>query len=181
MKSGDVLGIAFELLVNQEMKGEMGQFFTPRQVVDMMVKMVAPTIEETVCDPACGSGGFLIFTMRYVFNYIEKTWDDADDRAEQRKDYAQDKLVGMDNDPRLVKVAKAYMIMENDGRGGLFSVDSLDYNAWEKQLKEKITGRKSLMQGDLGAGVLVKNRHPEDGLQVILTNPPFAGAIKANV
>ena len=40
------------------MKGEMGQYFTPRQVVAMMVQMTAPTIEETVCDPACGSGGF---------------------------------------------------------------------------------------------------------------------------
>jgi type I restriction enzyme M protein len=143
MKSGDVLGLAFELLVNQEMKGEMGQYFTPRQVVDMMVKMTAPTIEDTVCDPACGSGGFLIYTMRSVFHYIEETWDNADDRAEQRKDYAQDKLVGMDSDARLVKVAKAYMIMENDGRGGLFSVDSLDYNAWEKRLKERVLGRNS--------------------------------------
>ncbi len=179
MKSGDVLGLAFELLVNQEMKGEMGQYFTPRQVVDMMVKMTAPTIEDTVCDPACGSGGFLIYTMRSVFHYIEETWDDADDRAEQRKDYAQDKLVGMDSDARLVKVAKAYMIMENDGRGGLFSVDSLDYNAWEKRLKERVLGRKSLKPGDMIQGALVKDRLPSDGLQVILTNPPFAGAIKA--
>ncbi|WP_082711995.1 N-6 DNA methylase [Burkholderia singularis] len=180
MKSGDVLGLAFELLVNQEMKGEMGQYFTPRQVVDMMVKMIEPTIEETVCDPACGSGGFLIYTMRKVFQYIEDTWDDADDRAEQRKDYAQDKLVGMDNDARLVKVAKAYMIMENDGRGGLFSVDSLDYNVWEKRLKERVTGRKTLKPSDLAQGALVKDRLPTDGLQVILTNPPFAGAIKAS-
>jgi type I restriction enzyme M protein len=179
MKSGDVLGLAFELLVNQEMKGEMGQYFTPRQVVDMMVKMASPTIEDTVCDPACGSGGFLIYTMRRIFRHIEETWDDSDDRAEQRKDYAQDKLVGMDNDSRLVKVAKAYMIMENDGRGGLFSVDSLDYNAWEKRLKERIVGRKSIKQNDLIQGALVKDRLPTDGLQVILTNPPFAGAIKA--
>jgi type I restriction enzyme M protein len=179
MKSGDVLGVAFELLVNQEMKGEMGQYFTPRQVVDMMVKMIAPGLNDTVCDPACGSGGFLIYTMRRVFKYIEDTWDDADDRAEQRKDYAQEKLVGMDNDARLVKVAKAYMIMENDGRGGLFGLDSLDYNAWDKLLKEKVVGRKPLKASDLSPGVLVRDRQPSDGLQVILTNPPFAGAIKA--
>lgn len=179
MKSGDVLGLAFELLVNQEMKGEMGQYFTPRQVVAMMVKMMAPSLEETVCDPACGSGGFLIYTMRNVFNHIDTTWDDADDRAEQRKDYAQDKLVGMDNDPRLVKVAKAYMIMENDGRGGLYAVDSLDYNAWEKSLKERISGRKSLKPSELTTGALLRDRTAHDGLNIILTNPPFAGAIKA--
>jgi type I restriction enzyme M protein len=179
MKSGDVLGLAFELLVNQEMKGEMGQYFTPRQVVDMMVKMMSPTMEETVCDPACGSGGFLIYTMRSNFHYIDATWDDADDRAEQRKDYAQDQLVGMDNDSRLVKVAKAYMIMENDGRGGLYCVDSLDYNAWDKAIKERVTGRKSLKPSDLIPGALLRDRKPHDGLDVILTNPPFAGAIKA--
>src|ERR1035437_7290606 len=177
IRSGDVLGVAFELLVNQEMKGEMGQYFTPRQVVSMMVRMMRPGLEDIVCDPACGSGGFLIYSMRSVFDFIGQHWDDPDVRAEQRKDYAQEKLVGMDNDPRLVKVAKAYMIMENDGRGGLFPVDSLDYKAWEKPLRERITGRK-LRASEAPAGALVSSRHPEDGVDVILTNPPFAGAIK---
>ena len=86
MRSGDVLGVAFELLVNQEMKGDMGQYFTPRQVVDMMVKMMAPKLDESVCDPACGSGGFLIYAMREVFSFIDSRWDDPDDKAEQRKD-----------------------------------------------------------------------------------------------
>jgi type I restriction enzyme M protein len=141
IRSGDVLGVAFELLVNQEMKGDMGQYFTPRQVVDMMVKMMAPKLEESVCDPACGSGGFLIYAMREVFRFIDTRWDDPDDRAEQRKDYAQDKLLGMDNDSRLVRVAKAYMIMENDGRSGINYADSLDYGAWDKSLKSAVVGR----------------------------------------
>jgi len=178
LQSGDVLGAAFELLVNQEMKGEMGQYFTPRQVVDMMVRMMAPSINETVCDPACGSGGFLIYAMRRVFKYIGERWDDADDRAEQRKDYAQDNLIGLDNDPRLVKVAKAYMIMENDGRSGMFSVDALDYDAWEKELRERILGR-TLRTSEYSAGTLADSRLETDGVEVVLTNPPFAGAIEA--
>lgn len=178
IRSGDVLGVAFELLVNQEMKGEMGQYFTPRQVVDMMTTMMGPSIDETVCDPACGSGGFLIYAMRHVFEYINGVWEDADDRAEQRKDYAQEKLLGMDNDPRLVRVAKAYMIMENDGRGGIRSVDSLDYTAWAQDLKEAIVGRK-LKQGDLAPNRLVLTPGPSDGVDVVLTNPPFAGAIRS--
>jgi type I restriction enzyme M protein len=177
MKSGDVLGVAFETLVNQEMKGEMGQYFTPRQVVSMMVRMMAPSIDDRVCDPACGSGGFLIYAMRRVYEYINAKWDDADDRAEQRKDYAQEKLIGIDNDPRLVRVAKAYMIMENDGRSGIFGPDSLDYNAWERSLRERIVGRK-LKAADLVPRSLVAERRPPDGVDVILTNPPFAGAIK---
>lgn len=59
-----------------------------------MVNMMNPKITETVCDPACGSGGFLIYSMRKIFDYINKTWEDPDDRAEQRKDYAQDHLLG---------------------------------------------------------------------------------------
>lgn len=177
IKSGDVLGVAFELLVNQEMKGEMGQYFTPRQVVNMMVRIVAPSISERVCDPACGSGGFLIYSMRCVFEYIHEKWDDSDDRAEQRKDYGQDKMIGMDNDPRLIKVAKAYMIMENDGRSGMFSVDSLDYLAWDKPLRERIVGRK-LRAADIDPRALVLGRKAGDGVDVVLTNPPFAGAIK---
>lgn len=177
MRSGDVLGTAFELLVNQEMKGEMGQYFTPRQVVKMMTDMMNPRINERVCDPACGSGGFLIYSMRAVNSFIDGRWEDPDDRAEQRKDYAQENLIGMDNDPRLIRVAKAYMIMENDGRGGLRSVDSLDYGAWDKSLKESILGRE--IGSDRSPGLLTSNRLASDGLEVILTNPPFAGAIKA--
>lgn len=177
IRSGDVLGTAFELLVNQEMKGEMGQYFTPRQVVQMMTRMLGPKIDERVCDPACGSGGFLIYSMRTVFDFIDKRWKDPDDRAEQRKDYAQDQLLGMDNDPRLVRVAKAYMIMENDGRGGIRSVDSLDYGSWDSRLKEAVLGRS--LEGGAPTGVLTGRREPRDGVDIILTNPPFAGAIKA--
>ncbi len=155
IRSGDVLGVAFELLVNQEMKGDMGQYFTPRQVVDMMVKMMAPKLEETVCDPACGSGGFLIYAMREVFRFIDARWDDADDRAEQRKDYTQEKLIGMDNDTRLVRVAKAYMIMENDGRSGIHYMDSLDYAAWDKSLKSAIVGRP--LKGPEASGTRLVN------------------------
>ncbi|WP_457063021.1 N-6 DNA methylase [Mycobacteroides abscessus] len=177
IRSGDVLGVAFELLVNQEMKGEMGQYFTPRQVVDMATSMMQPAIDETVCDPACGSGGFLIYSMRKVFEDINSTWDDADDRAEQRKDYAQENLIGMDNDPRLVRVAKAYMIMENDGRSGVVAVDSLDYGAWPIATRQAVVGRP-VTQTQTSPQVLVKNRAEDDGVDVILTNPPFAGAIK---
>jgi type I restriction enzyme M protein len=134
-------------------------------------------LDETVCDPACGSGGFLIYAMRNVFRFIDTRWDDADDRAEQRKDYAQEKLIGMDNDNRLVRVAKAYMIMENDGRSGLWCVDSLDYAVWDKALRCVIAGRQ-LKNSEAQGTVLAKNRLANDGVAVILTNPPFAGAIK---
>ena len=80
--------------------------------------------------------------MKRVFALIDARWDDPDDRAEQRKDYAQESLIGIDNDDRLVRVAKAYMIMENDGRSGIRGIDSLDYDVWPKALREAILGRK---------------------------------------
>jgi type I restriction enzyme M protein len=178
IKSGDVLGVAFELLVNQEMKGDMGQYFTPRQVVSMMVEMLNPQLEETVCDPAVGSGGFLIYAMRHVFAQIDEKWDDADDRAEQRKDYAQEHLIGIDSDHRLVRVAKAYMIMENDGRSGVHSADSLDYDSWSERLRGQVLGR-SFAKAEVKPGLLTTSRIPTDGVDVVITNPPFAGAIKA--
>ena len=177
VRSGDVLGVAFELLVNQEMKGDMGQYFTPRQVIAMMVKMLDPAIGETVCDPAVGSGGFLIYAMRHVFREIEDKWDDPDDRAEQRKDYAQESLIGIDSDQRLVRVAKAYMIMENDGRSGVYASDSLDYDSWSESLREGILGR-TIEKGEVKPGLLTSKRTVNDGVDLILTNPPFAGAIK---
>jgi len=155
-KSGDILGVAFEALINPETKGDKGQYFTPRHVVDMCVQMLNPRLDETVLDPACGSSGFLIKAMKHVNRYIESKWGvNPDQAAEHRKDYAQEKLVGMDNDPRLVRVAKAYMIIENDGRSNIHQADSLDPKSWESELKKKL-----------------------DDVAMILTNPPFAGAIK---
>lgn len=179
IRSGDVLGLAFELLVNQEMKGDMGQYFTPRQVVSMMVEMLDPQLGESVGDPAVGSGGFLIYGMRHVFAEIDAKWDDPDDRAEQRKDYAQECLIGVDSDQRLVRVAKAYMIMENDGRSGIHAADSLDYDSWSEALRRQILGR-SFSAAEVKPGLLITSRLPTDGVDVIITNPPFAGAIKVS-
>ena len=179
VKSGDVLGLAFELLVNQEMKGDMGQYFTPRQVVAMMVEMLDPQLGEAVCDPAVGSGGFLIYAMRHVYRQIDAKWDDADDRAEQRKDYAQESLIGIDSDQRLVRVAKAYMIMENDGRSGIHFADSLDYDSWSELLRKQVLGR-SFSANETKPGLFTDKRLKTDGVDLIITNPPFAGGIKVS-
>ena len=62
----DVIDAAFEYLINPEQKGAKGQYFTPRMVVDMAVKMMDPQVDEKVIDPACGSAGFLIHTIKHV-------------------------------------------------------------------------------------------------------------------
>lgn len=156
--SGDVLGVAFEALINPETKGDKGQYFTPRHVIDMCVSMLDPTEEEKILDPASGSSGFLIRAMKHVNAKIDERFGiDPDKAAEHRKDYAQEMLVAMDNDPRLVRIAKAYMIIENDGRANVHFADSLDPRSWESEIRKKL-----------------------EDVDLILTNPPFAGAIKTS-
>ena len=154
-RSGDVLGVAFEAMINPETKGDKGQYFTPRPVVEMCARMLNPRLEEKVCDPACGSSGFLVYAMKHVNKYVDRRWTDPDQRAELRKDYAQEMLIGMDNDWRLVRIAKAYMIIENDGRSNIHYADSLNPASWDTELQSKLKD-----------------------VQLIMTNPPFAGAIK---
>jgi type I restriction enzyme M protein len=155
-KSGDVLGVAFEALINPETKGDKGQYFTPRHVIDMCVEMLNPREDEKILDPAAGSSGFLIRAMKRVNDWIDDRFGvDPDKAAEHRKDYAQEMLVGMDNDQRLVRIAKAYMIIENDGRSNIHFADSLDPTSWDGEISKKL-----------------------DDVDIIMTNPPFAGAIK---
>lgn len=69
--SDDVKGIAFEQFLGRTFRGELGQFFTPRTIVDFMVSVLDPQEGEYVCDPCCGSGGFLIRAFEYVREHIE--------------------------------------------------------------------------------------------------------------
>lgn len=148
----DVIGAAFEAMVNPDFKGELGQYFTPRQVVKACVEMLNPKENEKVADPACGSGGFLIYAMDKVYKDIEKNWDKIDEIADHKKDYAQEMIYGLDYDDRLVKVCKAYMLIWGDGRSNIKCQDALDENKWHESIK------KNLKQID-----------------IILTNPPFSG------
>lgn len=69
--SDDIKGIAFEKFLGRTFRGELGQFFTPRPLVDFIVEILDPKEGETICDPACGSGGFLIKAFEYVKEKIE--------------------------------------------------------------------------------------------------------------
>ena len=108
----DAVDAAFEYLINPEQKGQKGQYFTPRPVVKMAVKMLNPQEGEMVIDPACGSCGFLIHTIRHV----QKLYDWNTDRLYR---YANENLYAVDFDDRLKKVAKTMMIIAGDGKANL--------------------------------------------------------------
>lgn len=162
--SADILGAAFEVMVNPDMKGNKGQYFTPRHVVKMCIDILKPQDRETVFDPACGSGGFLVGALDYVYSQIESERDDENDIIENKKDYASECVYGMDYDRTIAKVAKAYMLIWGDGRSNIAACDGLNSNNWDDDTVAKfMTGKgkeRKLKQFD-----------------IIATNPPFAGDI----
>lgn len=88
--SRDAVGEAFEIFIGPSLKGAQGQFFTPRNVVNMVIRMIDPGTQERILDPACGSGGFLVESLRYVWNKLEQQaitlgWPEAEIEAEKQK------------------------------------------------------------------------------------------------
>lgn len=157
----DVLADAFETFIDHALKGGQGQFFTPRNVVKMMVEILDPDDDDMVIDPACGSGGFIIESLRYIWNkivnrYREMGWSDME-ILEEKIDVANKCIRGIDKDYFLSKIAKAYMAIMGDGKGGVFCEDSLERpENWSDKTRQKIH------MGDFS---------------VVLTNPPFGSKI----
>lgn len=155
--SRDAVGEAFEIFIGPSLKGGQGQFFTPRNVVNMVINMIDPDTDEKILDPACGSGGFLVESLRYVWNKLEEKttelgWPEAEIEAEKQK-VAIKNFRGIDKDNFLSKVAKAYLAILGDGRGGVHCENSLDkFTNWSAKTKEDIV---------------------EGTFDVIVTNPPF--------
>ncbi|MDD9819448.1 MAG: N-6 DNA methylase, partial [Nitrospira sp.] len=157
----DVIADAFETFIGYALKGEQGQFFTPRNVIRLMVEIIQPQSDHLIVDPACGSGGFLVEGLKYI-------WDDLETRAkgygwtprilyEEKMKVAVQHIRGVEKDEFLSKVAKAYMALIGDGQGGIFCEDSLDVpQNWKSSTRQRIV---------LGT------------FDVLLTNPPFGKAI----
>jgi len=154
----DVIDAAFEYLINPEQKGAKGQYFTPRMVVDMAVKMINPQVDEKVIDPACGSAGFLIHTIKHVRD--SQKWTNSKDIYR----YANEYVFAVDFDDKLKKVAKVMMLIAGDGKSNVFGVDSLDYRKWARS---EAATRIGPFKRDLKDG----------NFDVLLTNPPFSGKI----
>ena len=157
----DIIADAFETFIGHALKGGQGQFFTPRNVVKMMVDILDPTDEDLIIDPACGSGGFLIEALRHVWRKLdaegEKYHWNKSNLQEEKMEVALNKIRGIDKDYFLSKVAKAYMAIIGDGKSGIFTEDSLDLpKNWGQATRQKI---------DL------------DKFSVLLTNPPFGSKI----
>lgn len=182
----DVKGIAFEEFLGTTFRGELGQFFTPRTIVDFMTEILDPQEGEVICDPTCGSGGFLIKAFEYVREKIE-----ADIRS--KKDSLRLSIEGNDYDAlpedKQVKISHSIDKMQaalntelDTGIEGsrMYQLSrNCIYGTDANPRMARTSKMNMIMHGDGHGGV-----HHHDGLlnvngifeerfDVILTNPPF--------
>jgi len=168
---------AFEFLLPDVAKAQKGQYFTPRHVIRMAVKMLNPKPNEYVIDPACGSGGFLIETMRWVWKkYL------ADKPEEKKIEYARNYIYGIDFEEMMHKISRALMTIAGDGSAHIFKLNSLDPKDWFEETEEKLSARKELAKflhefEDYKLYEENKKTFRYFDFDILLTNPPFAGEI----
>ena len=161
----DVVGDAFEVFSESKFIGEKGEFFTPRGVVRIAVKIVDPSPRDLICDPACGSGGFLIHVMKQIWHRMaaDPEWRHAQDIRDRQKQMAARTIFGIDKETDLVKIAKAHMAIAGDGRSNIVHENAL-HNAGEFE------------------GEAARHFVREDGefrrFTAVLTNPPFGTKTK---
>jgi type I restriction enzyme M protein len=150
----DVVGSAYEQYTAAHLKRQRGQFFTNRLLVEFMVRGLDPDADVTALDPAGGSGGFLTGVLRHVRRKAIENGGAAAASERRLRDLGE-QLFLVEASPRLVKIAKAAMLLTGGGHAGMTRGDGLGpYDALDERIRERC-GR--------GAPTL------------ILTNPPFAG------
>lgn len=166
----DVKGVAYEEVVGSNLRGDRGEFFTPRNACRMAVELLDPEPGQKILDPACGTGGFLVIAMNHVLKKIDsqarRQWRVAERPTETelvklyraRDDEMRRNVVGFDINPNLVRAAKMNMVMNNDGSGSLAQADSLrERVSWSDETKAL---------GMLGT------------FDLVFTNPPFGTRIR---
>lgn len=167
----EIIDRAFEHLITEVSKGQKGQYFTPRNVIKMCVKMLNPKNGEYIIDPACGSGGFLLHSMYWVWDHELK-----DATQEGKRAYANKYLYGIDFDDNMRRISQALMLIAGDGRHNIFKRNSLDARDWTgEQAEEARTALKKLLLKDDEEN---KKTFRYLNFDLLMTNPPFAGEIK---
>jgi len=179
----DAKGMAYEAITSTTMKRERGQFFTPRNIIQMMVDIVDPQDGKKVLDPACGSGGFLVVALTHVRKrfladtkcpYPDQPLPIELKRVDPKvRQYARNSLWGLDVDPDLRKAARMNMVMNNDGHGNIFEANTLELVA--AQHPEATQRARQFMTEDMKT--FVKRSGGLGSFDYVFTNPPFGAKI----
>ncbi len=160
----DVVGDAFEVFAESKLVGEKGEFFTPREVVRLAVELVDPSAGQLIVDPACGSGGFLIYALEHVWNSMDEDprYRHSPVLESEKQNIAKRCFFGIDKEIDLVKIAKAYMAIAGDGRGGIAQENTLHAaSEYEGAAERLFTDGDEFKRFD-----------------IVFTNPPFGANIK---
>jgi type I restriction enzyme M protein len=159
-----IIDEAFEYLVPDVSKSKKGQYFTPRVIIDTCVRILNPSRKEYIIDPACGSAGFLVHSMEYV--WAKYNMNDYQTKSH----YAGRYLWGIDFEEKSTKISRAIMLIAGDGKSHIFKENSLEFSKWDSKLNNALEGKDLI--GD------EENRKLK--FDILMTNPPFAGEIKEN-
>ena len=180
-----IMDDAFEYLMPTEAKKKKGQFFTPRHVIEMCVRMLNPKDNEYVIDPSCGSAGFLLHAMEWAMPATEP------EKQELRKTrYAEKYLWGIDFEARAAKTSRALMLIAGDGHTNIFGPDvsSIDPKTWYNtpsgtELMQHLR-KTQLLRNKIPSSELLNDKEKawdyfsNFNFDIVLANPPFAGELK---
>jgi type I restriction enzyme M protein len=160
----DTKGVAFEEFMGGFFKGDFGQYFTPRELIAFSVEVLNPTQRHLILDPACGSGGFLLYALDYIRRLADERFPeykfDADQRVEHFQfwhNFAMNNLFGIEVNDELARVAKMNMIIHDDGHTNIIGHDALDFIDDIRAKRQQLSF---------------------DAFDIILTNPPFGSVIR---
>ena len=171
-----VVDEAFEYLVSKSAKGEKGQYFTPRHVIDMCVKMLNPKRGEYMIDTASGSCGFPVHTF---FQVTGSPFTNAEMSAAD-KQYVRDNIFGIDFDEKTVRVARTLNLIAGDGESNVLHLNTLDYERWRDRTEKDKAWIMTYGRGfdRLKALRAEKDQNRQFNFDILMANPPFAGDIK---
>ncbi len=165
----DAKGGAYQEIVGANLRGDRGQYFTPRGIIKLAVEMLDPKDNERILDPACGTGGFLVAVLAHMVKKFREeanvpvgfeTTEEFLSVNERLRQFAEKQVFGADFDPFLIKACQMNMVMAGDGRGHLYHINSVEFP-----------------NGHLDGLEPAKREIPLESIDVLLTNPPFGSDI----
>lgn len=165
----DAKGAAYQEIVDANLRGDRGQYFTPRGAIRLVVEILDPKEDERLLDPACGTGGFLVAALDHLMRKFRdeeqisahnETTEEFESLNHRLRRYAKKQIFGCDFDPFLIRASQMNMVMAGDGKGHLYHLNSLEFP-----------------QGHL-AGIEPAGKEANLGtMDVVMTNPPFGSSI----
>jgi type I restriction enzyme M protein len=165
----DAKGAAYQEIVGTNLRGDRGQYFTPRGPIKLVVEILGPKENDRILDPACGTGGFLVATLAYMMKKfreqakvrpeIEST-EEFESLHDRLRCFASKQVYGCDFDPFLIRATQMNMVMAGDGKGHLYHLNSLEFPA-----------------GHLDGLDPARKEIPPGTVDVVMTNPPFGSEI----